>query len=153
MKHYLLLGVLVLFLNGCGNDRIEHTSGSAVLQQPLPLTTIIQTSVSGRETGKDTAFKVIQDTASLLQFFPKIEKAKADSIDFSKDTVIAVCGGDAIRITAIEPGEGGLNVNVLVSVFSKTNPFYNIPYSPLHMVRIDRTDLAVTFHETVETKN
>jgi hypothetical protein len=89
----------------------------------------------------------------LLQFFPKIEKAKADSIDFSKDTVIAVCGGDAIRITAIEPGEGGLNVNVLVSVFSKTNPFYNIPYSPLHMVRIDRTDLAVTFHETVETKN
>jgi len=151
MKLFYFFAVTVLFLVGCGNNQSEISAVKGDKSAGVAFSTIIQTGVSGRESGNKTEMELIRNRDALLRFFPRIEKEKADEVDFAHDDVIAVYGGDEIKITSIEVGDSEVKVYVTVKVFAQNSPFYGIPYTPLHMVRIDKAELPVKFYETVDT--
>jgi hypothetical protein len=112
--------------------------------------TLVQTGVSGVEK-KKKHFEVIHDTASLQKFFPKIEAEKLDSVDFSRETVLGVYGGDSIRIAALEERDSCIHVVVKTREYEESSPFYGVPYSPMHLVKVDGRGKCFEFDETVET--
>jgi len=148
MKRYILLTVLVWILAGCDSETTSVSSQENVSSRTLPFKTLVQTGVSGVEKA-EKVFKVLKDVQTLRLFYPKIEDELVKSIDFKRETLLGVYGGDAIRIVALEQREECTHVLVETKRFSEASPFYGIPYSPLHLVKVAGTEGCFKFDERV----
>lgn len=150
MKRIVLLAVLLLINVGCDSQKQTPATQQSKAGFKTSYKTILQTGVSGVEKA-EKLFTVIKDAQALREFNPKIEPELISSIDFSRETLVGVYGGDDIRIAAIESTNGCNRVRVTTKEFGENSPFYGIPYSPMHLVKVNGTGSCFQFDETVVT--
>ncbi len=149
MREIIPLFLAGLMLLGCDTEKSMTQSESEKAPHTIAFQTIIQTGVSGVKKA-EKVFKIIRNADELHRFYPKIETELADSIDFAHETVLGAYGGDDIHIVALEEGKECTQVEVKVKEFAETSPFYGIPYSPMHLVKVAGKGSCFRFEEAVD---
>ena len=148
MKRYGAFVFLLLLLSGCDDETTAVVSQKETASPSIPFQTLIQTGVSGVEKAEEGC-KILKDAQDLRLFYPKIDDAMVSSIDFGHETLLGVYGGDGIRIVGLEPKDACTVVHVEIKRFSETSPFYGIPYSPMHLVKVEGAGGCFRFEESV----